>query len=203
MMAEENDQREQLLKEVSARVFAGIWEKRMAVIRQDYTANQTEYDQEIISIIENLLLRWKQLYDGETKDLKYIIISPLSSGVITKSYEFEIALFDRNLYLEENPLCAYWTPEFIFKDMEEDISVYKQMAAKEMIRLREDEVYEMRRRYALCHAYVTMFYMDAVIRNVHTLPVWRETAKEDVRVMYGTYMEKMVELGTVREEGGK
>lgn len=202
-MPEESEKREQEIKEISARIFAGIWEKRMTVIRKDYAVNQIKHDQEIISIIENLLLKWKSLYDGQTRALMYVIISPLSSGAITRRYEFQIALFDQNLYLEENPLCVYWKPGFIFKDIEEDMDAYKQMAAKEIIRLREDEVYEMRRRYALCHAYITMFYMDGIVRKVYELPIWREVAKEDAKVMYGTYMEQMVELGTVREEGGK
>lgn len=198
-MSEGISQREQELLEVSTKVLMGIWEKRLAVIKKDYEDFHAEYDQEIIDKIENLLGKWKDIHDGRTGGLKYVIISPLGSGVITGSYELQIALFDQNLYNEEDPLCLYWTPQFIFKDIEEDMAAYKKMAVKEIIRLRGDEVYEIRRKYALCHAYISMLYMDRIIRSVFELPVWNEVADADTKVLYGTYMEQMVELGTAQE----
>lgn len=198
-MSEGISQREQELLEVSTKVLMGIWEKRLAVIKKDYEAGRALYDQEIIGKINELLVRWQKGYGCRTGGLKYVIISPLGSGVITGSYELQIALFDQNLYNEEDPLCLYWTPQFIFKDIEEDMTAYKKMAVKEIIRLRGDEVYEIRRKYALCHAYISMLYMDRIIRSVFELPVWNEVADADTKVLYGTYMEQMVELGTAQE----
>lgn len=195
MMPEETIQREQLLQEVSTRILTEIWKKRVKTIEKDYEANHMQYDQEIIEKIEKLLLCWENIHDGQTGELKYFIISPLSSGVITQSYELQIALFDQNLYNNENPLCLYWTPQFIFKDIEEDMDIYKEMASKEIIRLRKDEVYEVRRRYALCHAYVSMLYLDVIIRKVYNLPVWKKVVGENIKVLYGTYMEQMAEIG--------
>lgn len=200
-MPEENGKREQLLLEVSRKVLTEIWKRRLNVIKGEYEGNHARYDQEIIDKIDNLLLNWKNIHGDQRGELKYVIISPLGSGVITRSYELQIALFDRNLYNDENPLCLYWTPKFIFKDIEEDMVTYRKMAAKEIIRLREDEVYEIRRRYALCHAYVSMLYINGIIRQVYDLPIWKEVAGEDAKVLYGTYMEQMIELGIAQEEG--
>lgn len=199
MMPEGMSGREQLLWDVSGRVLMDIWMQRVNVIKSDYEANHVRYDQEIIDKFENLLSEWKSIHGDRKEELKYVIISPLGSGVITRSYELQIALFDQNLYNEEDPLCLYWTPKFIFKDVEEDMAAYKKMAAKEIIRLREDEVYEIRRKYALCHAYVSMLYMDRITRRVFELPAWKETAGADTKVLYGTYMEQMMELGTAQE----
>ncbi len=200
MMPEGMSGREQQLIEISTRIFAEIWQNRLLSIKTDYETDQYRYDREVIGMIEKLLQRWKQLYDGQTKELQYIVISPLNSGVITRSYEFQIALFDQDLYIEENPLCAYWTPTFIYRDIEEDIMLYRQKASKEIIRLREDEIYEIRRRYTLCHAYITMFYLNKIVRKVYELPIWSEIAVQDIKVLYGAYMEQMVELGIAQKE---
>lgn len=141
-MSEGISQREQKLLEVSTKVLMELWKKRLDVIKKDYEAGRELYDQEIIGKMNDLLERWQKEHGGRAGELKYVIISPLGSGVITGSYELQIALFDQNLYNEEDPLCLYWTPKFIFKDVEEDMAAYKKMAAKEIIRLREDEVYD-------------------------------------------------------------
>lgn len=200
-MPEGTEQREHLLLEVSRKVLAGIWKKRVDVIKSDYEANHEQYDQDIIDKIVSLLSEWENIHGGRRGELKYVIISPLGSGVITRSYELQIALFGQDLYNDENPLCLYWTPEFIFRDIEEDMAVYRKMAAREIIRLRGDEVYEMHRKYALCHAYISMLYMDEVMRKVHGLSAWGKAADGSTRVLYGTYMEQMVEIGKVQEEG--
>ena len=181
-MSEGISQREQKLLEVSTKVLMELWKKRLDVIKKDYEAGRELYDQEIIGKMNDLLVRWQKEHGGRAG-----------------GYELQIALFDQNLYNEEDPLCLYWTPKFIFKDVEEDMAAYKKMAAKEIIRLREDEVYEIRRKYALCHAYVSMLYMDRITRRVFELPAWKETAGADTKVLYGTYMEQMMELGTAQE----
>lgn len=199
-MPEEYDEREQQLFQGARRVLSDIWKNRLTAIQSDYEANFAQYDRDIIDQMENLLQRWENTYSNPTGALKYVIISPLSSGVITRSYELQIALFNQDLYINENPLCFYWTPEFIYKDVEKDMAVYRKTAAKEIIRLREDEVNEVRRRYVLCHAYICMFYMDKIIREIFETPIWKKVAADDVQVLYGTYMEQMVELGTAQKE---
>lgn len=200
-MPQEHNQRDQQLYQITAKVLPEIWQARLSVIKNDYEINYEQYDQDIISKIENLLSNWENVYGNQAEILRYIIISPLSSGVITKSYEFQIALFDEKLYLNENPMCVYWTPKFIFNDVEIDMLLYKQMVPKEIIRLRENEVNEIRRRYVLCHDYIAMFYMDKIMKKVRQLPIWRKVAANDVKVLYGTYMEKMVEIGKTEEDG--
>ena len=197
-MPEEYDEREQQLYQSALEVLSDIWKNRLTVIQSDYESNHAKYDKDIIDKMENLLSRWKS--SEPTGTLKYVIISPLSSGVITKSYELQIALFDQDLYINENPLCFYWTPEFIYRDVDEDMAAYRKTAAKEIIRLREDEINEVRRRYVLCHAYICMLYMDKIVREVFETSIWKKVATDDVQVLYGTYMEQMVELGTALEE---
>ena len=44
-----------------------------------------------------------------------------------------------------------------------------------------------------------MLYMDRITRRVFELPAWKETAGADTKVLYGTYMEQMMELNGISQ----
>lgn len=193
-------EREALLCQSAEKILLEIWKDRVPLIEQDYKMKGEAYEQEFCERMERLLQQWAKLYQTETKELKYVIVTPLGSGVITKSYEIQVALFGKELYLDENPMCFYWTPHFLYKDVEKDMERYKKEACKEIVRLMDGEVDEIRRRYVLCHAYAAMHFMDKVMKKVVKLPGWEAVGREDTRILYGTYMEQMVEI-TKEEEG--
>lgn len=199
-MPEEGTQREQQLLHVSKKVLSEIWKARLEHIKKDYENNEKQYDNDLIFRVEDLLSQWEKQHEGQGGMLKYMVISPLNSGVITKSYEFQFALYGKELYVDENPLCFYWTPEFIYKDVEEDMAAYREQVAREIIRLRNDEVNEIRRRYVLCHSYIAMFYMNKIMEKVKGISSWKQQAGDDAKILYGTYMEQMVEIGKGQEE---
>ena len=47
----------------------------------------------------------------------------------------------------------------------------------------------------MCHAYISMFFLDKAVKRLTELPVWERLRSEDIKILYGTYMEKMVEIG--------
>lgn len=79
---------------------------------------------------------------------------------------------------------------------------FRDMVSGDVIRLREDEVEEMRRKYVFCHAYASMLFLDRIFKEIKKLPFWQRTAGTDVKVLYGTYMEKMVEIGKGEADAG-
>lgn len=192
-MKREYSDREVRLCQVSKKVLTQIWKERLAVIEEDYRTNSVKYEEDFNGKMEKLLLQWENMYEA-AKDLKYIVISPLNSSVITKTYELQIALFGEELYADVNPLCFYWVPEFIYRDVEKDMNLYKEKVSREIIRIRKDEVNEMRRRYVLCHAYISMYLMDKMMKKAAELPVFKRISKEDTKILYGTYMEQMAEI---------
>ncbi len=194
-MQEDYQAREQKLWQISEKILLKIWKDRVSSIERDYEGKGLSYENEFIEEMHKLLMRWEERYGCQNKNLKYIIISPLNSGVITRSYEMQVALFDEKLYADENPMCFYWVPEFLYKDVERDMNRYEEEASKEIIRLRKYEVNEIRRRYVLCHAYISMFFLDKAVKRLTELPVWERLRSEDIKILYGTYMEKMVEIG--------
>ena len=173
-MQEDYQAREQKLWQISEKILLKIWKDRVSSIERDYEDNGLSYENEFIEEMHKLLTRWEERYGCQNKNLKYIIISPLNSGVITRSYEMQVALFDERLYADENPMCFYWVPEFLYKEVERDMNRYEEEASKEIIRLRKYEVNEIRRRYVLCHAYISMFFLVLHPVSNNTLLCWKK-----------------------------
>lgn len=210
-MSEDYDsQRRRLLYQSSSKALNIIWKRRWQVLKNELDSGMDGSAAAFIVKMEELLHQWEdrdtrvytQVYTREKRELRYVAISPLSSGVITRSYECQTALFDGEPYVEENPLCFYWTPEFIYQDMEADMQDFRELVSRDIIRLREDEVEEIRRKYAFCHAYASMLFLDRIFKEIKKLPFWQRTAGMDVKVLYGTYMEKMVEIGKGEADAG-
>lgn len=193
-MAENAQIREQQLYQASIRLLPEIWKDRTALIELEYKKNGEGYERDFCDKMKCLLQQWTDIQAAHPKALKYVVISPLGSGVITKSYEMQIALFGEELYLDENPLCFYWTPDFIYKDVEADMERWRKEASGEIIRLMKSELCEVRRRYVLCHAYAAMHFMNRVMKQVVRLPEWEHAGGAGARILYGTYMEPMIEI---------
>ena len=93
-MQEDYQSREQKLWQISEKILLKIWKDRVSSIERDYEDNGLSYENEFIEEMHKLLTRWEERYGCQNKNLKYIIISPLNSGVITRSYEMQVALFE-------------------------------------------------------------------------------------------------------------
>lgn len=190
-------ERENLLRQLSYKLIAEIWEDRLNEIKKDYELYGQMYEEEFIDILSKLLC------SASEENIKYIVISPLNSSVITKTYEMQITLLDERTYEEDNPYCIYWRPEFMYKDVDKDMDTFKRIASKEVVRLRDDEVNEIRRRYVLCHAYTFMFFIQKALEKMEDRTVWKEKEMSSLKIMYGTYMEQMIEInidGRQREQ---
>lgn len=193
-MSENKVGREQKIRRTAEKVLLEIWKKRTESIREDYEKNHERYDREIMTGIDTLLTRWETVCREQPENLKYVIISPLKSGVVTRSYDYQFALFGQELFVDENPLCFYWSPEFIYRDVDADMTAFHRQASKEIIRLRKDEIDDIRCRYVLCHEYASLQYLDKIIKRMNEFPVWAKLVTEDVSVLYGVYMEQMLEI---------
>ena len=83
------------------------------------------------------------------KKINYVILSPLESSIITKSYELMVAVYDENMYLDQSPVRRYWKPDFLFQYIEEDFGALMSYLHKKVIRLKDFETAEVRRMYVL------------------------------------------------------
>ena len=76
-----------------------------------------------------------------------LVISMLYSSLVTCSNVYQIAWYDENIYLEENPPCIFYSPEFLFRNLEDDVADIKRYLHKNYIRLMDYETEEIRRVY--------------------------------------------------------
>ena len=89
----------------------------------------------------------KVLMDKKKENETNLVISVLYSSMVTGSNDYRIACYDENIYLEENPACIFYSPEFLFRDLEEDVSEIKKHLHKNYVRLMDHEAEEIRRSY--------------------------------------------------------
>lgn len=131
--------------------------------------------------------------EKQDKKVQYIVVSLLDSSLLTKSYDIQITFFDERTYLEEDPVCRYWCPDFLFKSVDEDMAYFRKKASQKVIRLKEYETDDIRKNYVLCY-YCQVFIL---IQNMTSEVIERlcenhSCISECIQVLFGRYMDKPI-----------
>lgn len=160
-----------------------------------YLQHEVEIQTEFIKTIFQGLKESKK----RKKEIPYILISMLNSSIVTKSYEYEMAFYDKRFYLDENPICLYFKLKFLFDFFEEDMKDLKKKLEGCVIRLQEYEVNEIGREYVLnYYALGTVLLKQMVEQSFLVLGEMKEevvsSLSKDVVILFGRYMEKPMKL---------
>ena len=127
------------------------------------------------------------------KKVKYIIISVLESSLLTRSYDLQIAFYDEQLYLDEIPIFKYWKPMLIFSGIDEDMLFLKKKAVGRIVRLKEQELDQIRKKYVMNHYFDTMLYLRQTIPPIIETKVEKYNCIEnEIAVLFGRYMERPI-----------
>lgn len=169
-----------------------MWEKGHRVCRY-LKENKESVVAALLGIIRNNLA----VCEDRGKIIKFIRISILRSSIVTGSYEMDVSFRDKRDYLDQAPICAVWKPEYIFSTIGVEVNGFAKAASDVIIRLREDEIDEARRRFVYrCHfysLYVLLKVMPAVMSEL-----WEESTVLDVldkegAITFGDYMEPAIQ----------
>ncbi len=160
-----------------------------------YLQHEVEIQTEFIKTIFQGLKESKK----RKKEIQYILISMLNSSIVTKSYEYEMAFYDKRFYLDENPICLYFKLKFLFDFFEEDMKDLKKKLEGCVIRLQEYEVNEIGKEYVLnYYALGTVLLKQMVEQSFLVLGEMKEevvsSLSNDVVILFGRYMEKPMKL---------
>lgn len=128
------------MKESSGRYLDGLLENRVAWAWACFNGEKRVFMYRFRNEMAALLERKKENEDN-------LVISILYSSMVTGSNAYRIAWYDENIFLEENPACIFYSPEFLFRNLEEDVTDIKRYLHKNYIRLMNYEVEEIRRVY--------------------------------------------------------
>ncbi|MDE6950941.1 MAG: hypothetical protein K2P64_08505 [Lachnospiraceae bacterium] len=165
--------------------------KSKEFIRAYYAENHREVYGELEKIVRRGIQRCK---DSE-KQVKHIVISVLFSSILTKSYELQVAFLDERIYMDDAPVEEYWTPEFIFERIEEDIQCFRKTAALNIPRIKEYEVEPIRNAYAFHHYFPVMLLLREIIPDiVENICSQYDVLDNAAMVSFGRHMEKGVLL---------
>lgn len=159
----------------------------MESINEYYLAHKNEiweqYEQKLRDGIEEC--------EEQGRKVQYIVLSLLDSSLLTKSYEIQITFFDENTYLDEDPVCRYWSLDFLFKSVEDDMAYFRKKASQKVIRLKEYETDEIMKKYVMNYYYQAFTLARNMTPEVmERLCLEYSCTSEGIQVLFGRYMDK-------------
>lgn len=188
--------REKELEQIIMKYLPERYEKSKKSIKEYYHESAEKICEELEKNICHGILECKKL----GKRINHIVVSILYSSSLTKSYELQIAFLDNRIYLDDVPVYEYWVPEFIFKNIEDDLQFLKKMASADIPRIKEYEMEPIRYTYVLNHYFLVLLYIKQVIPGIiEKLSVQHNVMEKKIMVSFGRYMEK----GVLLYQGGK
>lgn len=164
-------------------------------IIQYYLQHNIKIQAEFIEILYQGLKESKK----KGKEIQYILLSMLNSSMITKSYEYQMAFYNQELYLDENPIYRYFKLKFLFDFFEEDMGYLKKKLANQIIRLQEYELNEIGKEYILnYYSLGTILLQQMAEQSFLLLDMMKEdeisNLSKNAFILFGRYMEKPMKL---------
>ena len=99
--------------------------------------------------------------------------------------------FDEKTYLDEDPVCRYWSPDFLFKSVDEDMAFFRKRASQKIIRLKEYETDDILKKYVLNYYYQAFILIRKVTSEaIERLSLEFECMSDSIQVLFGKYMDK-------------
>lgn len=148
------DRIEQLEQSVGKYIFERFSQNKEKIV-SSYRANKEEIWKEFFDI----MCCGAEECEKKNKNVKHIIISILYSSILTQSYELQIAYMNDDLHVDEAPVNVYWAPMFIFQFIEDDILFLKKKVSKDVPRIKEYEMDDIRKKYVLNHYFLVMLLL--------------------------------------------
>ena len=160
-------------------------------ITEFYKNNQDEVEEKIFQEITYGLQQCVQT----KKKLGYIAISVLESSIITKTYDLQIAFYNKDLYADGYPVYKYWAPAFIYESLDADIEEIEALLKLEIVRLKPYEICEIKHQYAINFYFLIGFLMKSIASKITHIQMFQKVDKEnEVKILFGKYMEKQIVL---------
>lgn len=167
------------------------WERGKEQIRKEYLGIFDELFQKCIGLQK----------EGGKGRIKFIDIFYLHSSLLTETYELQLELFDRNFYKDSQPCFVNWKPDFFIRHFEEDLAAFEKKAKNEIIQFDYSVFWDVKKRYYSMFLVMIGEFFRREIDHVRELISYQELYKEeDVRIIYGAYMDQGVQIWPVLED---
>lgn len=137
----------------------------------------------------------KEQQENRIKTIHYLSIQPLRVGIRMNKLMFRVQAMEDTFYLGKRDIVEYYYPDTLQKRYDDGIALLYQETLKKIIRMQQYAWGEVRNQYA--KQYITWVYL--VLRNnVSSIVACLEKSgvkiSEDLKILFGEYMERSVVL---------
>ena len=151
---------------------------------KEFNMKKDEYEQWIFKDLEELL---------EEKSAEYIVISPLYSSFVTKSYEYRLGVYGKDLYLSNLNKSIYKELPLMKKYITEDFAMIdKYMLGDMQVQEFTDwQKKDIKYRYSLKYLMTGRRVWKELIESfVERINKKNKSVLDNISIVYGLYMER-------------
>ena len=154
---------------------------------------EEEKDNIKIKFLEKIELLLKKV-SNDNKKVRYILISPLNSSIITESYEVQIAIYTNEFYFQKEEYIDYYKIPLIFDNIEEEMKEIEKIIEKNFTKVEKYEIKEAKYNYIKEHNILIMIFINYFIKYIEELNILKEVKEDKLDILYGEYMERNISL---------
>lgn len=191
-MTNRESQLEKYIMEYSAKTI----EKQKAEIGHILEEQQKDIVQEVLRVFHRLFQ--KASAESIDKEIAYIVISFLNTGIMNSTIELKIDLYNNDIFFDENPITEYYEFHYFDEIIRKDLVEFKNYIESRMIRVKYQELCRYRRvcmiKYKSVMEECMQVYAELMTR-LKSFLVMRKTT--DIKIVFGELMCK----NTVLYEG--
>jgi len=151
---------------------------------KEFHMKKDEYEQLIFKDLEEFL---------EEKSTEYIVISPLYSSFVTRSYEYRLGVYGKDLYLSNLDKSIYRELPLMKKYITEDFAtidkyILNYMQVEEVTDCQKrDMKYQYSLRYLMIGRQIWRELIDNFVEYINKK---NRAVLDNISIVYGLYMER-------------
>ena len=147
------------------------------------------------------IMAGKQQEAGEKELVAFCNISYLRSSILTKSYDFLIALYDETMYFDPIETLGSWVPKWIMECYENQVSYLRKEVRGKIVRVQDSELLEFERTLAGDYYKIVLGFLLEHLEEIQALESYQKLEKTaDFKIQYGEYMDVCIPIYQEEEE---
>ncbi|SFR89022.1 hypothetical protein [Anaeromicropila populeti] len=161
--------------------------ERLANKIDDYIA---DYANSFVRAMNRVLTRTKKLQElGKKGKVQILYFSYLHSNILQDKFGYQIDVFDKDFFVDQEEVYEDWDVSGIFEYVEEDWEKIGRRIESKVPRMKAYELQEMKRSYAFGYYRFVEEILENLLPLIEKLKVYTELEKEEnITICIGEYM---------------
>lgn len=183
------------------KVAAVFFQKQTEINRHQMNTIISAHSQELLDdfsqAISRLVIHAQHLQKvSEKKAIKYFSVAYLRSSIITKTYEFQFSLMDKQYFADPIECCEYWGTNLLTSHIEAEYATFLTAMKKNVVQLHAYEVDELWQAHILKDYNKVMkpFFTKHIKNVAEAAEIGKLSLADEVLFVFGGYMDRCVRL---------